>query len=149
MGVCEDTVHLLTGQERLKDEYKDQNVLTKVNKADMAEMMESIKEYLRSCCAVVTVPLACMIREIIIVQIYGDYPEYGTPDNKMITRMLCLHPDKNRLNNEQSAQLIREHMAEYKIDNRSVYSNLDKIFKDTDLYPYVKQHKFKRDGRGI
>ena len=25
---------------------------------------------------------------------------------------------------------------------------LDQICKDTDLYPYVKQHKSKRDGRG-
>ena len=24
---------------------------------------------------------------------------------------------------------------------------LDQICKDTDLYPYIKQHKFKRDGR--
>ena len=29
-----------------------------------------------------------------------------------------------------------------------VYDLLDKICIDTDLYPYVKQHKSKRDGRG-
>ena len=39
-------------------------------------------------------------------------------------------------------------MAEYEIDNRMVYDMLDQICKDTDLYPYVKQHKLKRDGRG-
>ena len=35
-------------EKRLEDEYKDPDVLSKVNKADMAGMMESIKEYLRS-----------------------------------------------------------------------------------------------------
>ena len=39
-------------------------------------------------------------------------------------------------------------MAEYEINNRLVYDVLDQICKDTDLYPYVKQHKSKRDGRG-
>ena len=38
-------------------------------------------------------------------------------------------------------------MPEYKIDNRTVYYIIDQICKDTDLYPYVKQHKSKRDGR--
>ena len=36
---------------------------------------------------------------------------------------------------------------EYKIDNRHVYDILDQICKDTDLYPHVKQHKSKRDGK--
>ena len=39
-------------------------------------------------------------------------------------------------------------MADYKIDNKTVYDILDQICKDTDLYPYVKKHKSKRDGRG-
>ena len=52
------------------------------------------------------------------------------------------------LHNEKSAQSIMEHMAEYKIDSRSVYNILDQICKDTDLYPYVKQHMSKSDGRG-
>ena len=40
------------------------------------------------------------------------------------------------------------HTPEYEIDNRTVYDVLDQIFKDTDLYPYVKQHKSERDDRG-
>ena len=43
MGVQEDTVHLLIRQKRLKGEYKDLDMLPKVNKADMAEAMEPIK----------------------------------------------------------------------------------------------------------
>ena len=39
----EDTVHLLIRQKRLKGEYKDLDMLPKVNKADMAEAMEPIK----------------------------------------------------------------------------------------------------------
>ena len=34
-------------KKRLKDEYKDPDMLPKVNKADMAGTMESIKEYFR------------------------------------------------------------------------------------------------------
>ena len=41
------TVHLLASQKNLEDEYKDPNVLPKINKSDMAGM-ESIEEYLRS-----------------------------------------------------------------------------------------------------
>ena len=47
MGVHEDTVYLLAGQKKIKDDYKDTNVLPKINKFDIAWMMEVIKEYLR------------------------------------------------------------------------------------------------------
>ena len=78
----------------------------------------------------------------------GDYPSYVTPDNKMITRMLHLPPDKNKLLLEKDIQRVQVHMAEWVIDNRMVYDILDQICKDTDLYPYVKQHKPKRYSRG-
>ena len=71
-----------------------------------------------------------------------------TPDSKMITRMLHLPTDENTLHNEQSAQSVNEHTAEYEVDNRTVYDILDQICNDTDLYQYVKQHKLKGDGRG-
>ena len=106
MGVCEDTVCLLTEQKRLKDEYKDPDVLPKVKKADMAGMMESIEEYLRSHHGLIRETLAFVIRKTIIVQTYGDYPKY-----EMITRMLHLPPHKNRLHNEQGAQSVKEHTA--------------------------------------
>ena len=104
---------------------KDPDVLLKVNKADLAGMIESIKEYLRSQCGVVRVPLAFIIRKTITVQIYGDDLRYVAPDDKMTTRMLHLPPDKNRLHDEQSALSVKEHIAEYKIDNRSVYDIMD------------------------
>ena len=66
----------------------------------------------------------------------------------MIIKMLQLLPNKNKLHNEQSAQSVTEHTAEYKIDNRSVYNILDQICKDTDMYAYAKQHKSKRNRRG-
>ena len=75
---------------------------------------------LRSHWGVVRAPLAYVIRKTIIVLIYGDYPKYATPENEMITRMLHLPPDKNKLHNEQSVQSVMEHTAEYEIDNRSV-----------------------------
>ena len=52
--------------------------------------------------------------------------------------MLHLLPDKNKLHNEQNALSVKEHTAEYKKDNRSVYDIPDQICKDIDLYPYVK-----------
>ena len=112
-------------------------MLPKVNKADMAGTMESIREYLRSCHDFVRVPLAYVIRKIIIVQNYDGYPKYATFDDKMIARMLHLTPDKNRLHDEQSAQSVKEHTAEYEINNRPVYDILDQICKDTDLYPCI------------
>ena len=139
---------LLTGQEKLKDEYKDPDVLLKINKSDMAETMESIKEYLRSHHGVVRAPLAYIIRKTITVQTYDEYPMYATPDDEMITRILLLPLDKNKLLPEKDVQRAQVYSTEYKIDNRMVYDVLDQICKDTDLYPYVKQHKPKRDGRG-
>ena len=53
-----ETVCLKTGQKKLKDEYKDSNVLPKINKFDMAGIMEAIKEYLRSSHGIIRVPLA-------------------------------------------------------------------------------------------
>ena len=66
----------------------------------------------------------------------------------MITRMLYLCPDKNRLHNMESAQSVIEHTNEYKIDNTNVYNSVHQIFKGTDLYPYVKEHKSMMDRRG-
>ena len=73
------------------------------------------------------------------VQTYGEYPTYATSDDKMITRMLHLPPDKNRLLNEQSVQSVKVCTAEYSIDNMGVWDILDQICNDTNLYPYVKQ----------
>ena len=101
MVVQEDTVHLLAGQKRIKDECKDPDVLPKVNKVDMTGTMESIKDNLRSHCGVVRAPLAYITRKTIIVLTYGDYPAYVTHDDEMITRMLHLPPDKNRLHGEK------------------------------------------------
>ena len=121
-------------------------MLPKVNKLDMSGTMESIEEYLRSHHGIMRAPLACIVRKTIIVQIHGDYPKYETPDDKIIA-MLHLSPDKNKLQNEQSAQSVKEHTEEYKIEKRSVYDILDQIYNNTDLYPYVRQHKPRRNGR--
>ena len=66
----EQIVHFLVGQEKLKDEYEEFNVLWKINKSDMAGMIESIKEYLRACCGIFKAPLAYIIRKTIIVQTF-------------------------------------------------------------------------------
>ena len=94
---------LMTGQKKLKDEYKDLNMLPKINKSDMAGTIETIKEYLRSCCGVTGAPLAYIIRKTITVQTYHDYPMYVTPDDEMIARMLHLPSNKNKVHNKQSA----------------------------------------------
>ena len=73
-------MHLLAEQMRPKDEYKDPGVLPKVNKADMAGLMEAIK----ACHSVMRAPLAYIMRKTIIVETYGDYPKYATPDDKMM-----------------------------------------------------------------
>ena len=62
-------------------------------------------------------PLSYLIRKTITVQNYGGYSRYATPDDEMIARMLHLPLDKNRLHYEQSMQSVKEHTAEYKIDN--------------------------------
>ena len=66
----------------------------------------------------------------------------------MIARMLHLSLEKNKLLLEKDAQTVQSCTAEYKNDNRTIYDILDHICKDTNLYPYVKQQKFKSDGRG-
>ena len=71
-----------------------------------------------------------------------------TPDDEMIARMLHLPPNKNQLLLEKDAHKVQDHTVEYVIDNRMVHDILDQICRDTDLYPYIKQHKSKRDHRG-
>ena len=70
--------------EKCEDEYKDSDMLPKINKSVMAGMMEAIKEYLRSCHGDVWAPQMYIIRKTITVQIYGNYPMYATPEDKMI-----------------------------------------------------------------
>ena len=107
----------------------------KINKSDT----KTIVEYL---------PLAYVIRKTILIQTYGEYPKYMTPDDEMIARVLHLLPDKKRTLLDSDVQSTKAHTAEYMINNKSVYDILDHICKDTDLYPYVKQHKSTRDGQG-
>ena len=61
-GVNEDKVHFMAGQ-KLKDEYRDQDVLQKINKSDLAGTMEAIEEYFRSYCSVMRAPLAHTVRK--------------------------------------------------------------------------------------
>ena len=56
---------------------------------------------------------------------------------------------KNRPLMEHIVHTVKEHTTVYKIDNGSVYDILDWICTDTNLYPYVKQHKAKRGGKGM
>ena len=119
-GVHKDTVNLLARQMRLKADYKDPYMLLKVNKTDMAGTMEAIKEYLRSCHGAVQTPLANILRKTMIVQTYDDYTKYATPENKMITKMLHLPPDKNKVLLEHNVHSAKEH-----IDNRTLYDIFD------------------------
>ena len=64
--VHEDTAHLLAGQMKLRDEYKDHDILPMANKAGATGMMEAIKEYLRSHCSVVSVPYAYVVRKTVM-----------------------------------------------------------------------------------
>ena len=87
----------------------------------MVWTIESIKKYLQSCHEIIRAPCPYVNRKTITVQIYGDYPKYASPDGEMITKMLHLPPDKNKLLNKQSAQSVTEHRAEYEIDNKNIY----------------------------
>ena len=93
----------------------------------MAGTLESIKEYFRSHHGVIRAPLTYNIRKTITVQTCGDYPMYMTPDEEMITRMLHLPSDKNKLFSEKDVQRVQVCTAENKIANRIVYDVLDQI----------------------
>ena len=71
----------MAGQKWLKNDYKDPDMLPKVNKADMAGTIDAIKKYPRSHGGVIRAPLAHIIRKTLIVETYGDYHKYPTPDN--------------------------------------------------------------------
>ena len=58
MGVQDGTVHLLSGQKRLKDDYKDPDVLPKFNNAKTAGTIEVIKKNLKSCHGLIKASLA-------------------------------------------------------------------------------------------
>ena len=121
-------------------------MLPKINKADMAGTMEVIKKYLRTHCSVIRAPLAYIMKKTILVKTYDDYLKHATPDDEVIARMIHLSPDKNKLLLECNDHSVKEHTAEYKIDNRTFFDVWNQIHKDSDLYSYVKQHKSKRDG---
>ena len=100
-------------------------MLHKVNKADMEGTVESLEEYLKTCCGIMIVPLAYIFKKTITIQM-------------MIERMLHLSPDKNKLQNEQNAQSVKKCTTEYGKDNRNNYNILDRTCKDTDLNTYIK-----------
>ena len=80
-----DTVLVLAGWKRLENDYKAPDMLFKVNKADIAGMIEVIKEYLSSHHGVIRTPFAYVINMIIMVY---DYPKCATLDDEMINKML-------------------------------------------------------------
>ena len=57
-----------------------------------------------------------------------------------------LHPPPDKSIMFSQSKSIQKSL--YNVDNRSVCDIMDQICKDTDLSPYVKQQKSKRDGRG-
>ena len=62
-GVNENRLCLMTGQKKLKDEYKDLDMLPKINKSDMVGMMEAIEEYRRLHHEVIRAPFSYIIRK--------------------------------------------------------------------------------------
>ena len=62
----------------------------------------------------------------------------------MIARMLRIPPDKNRLHDEQSEKNVQQSTRQ----TTEVSNILDHICNDTDLHPYVKQHRSKKNGKG-
>ena len=88
-------------REKLETKYKDPVALHMVNNA--TGMIETIKQYLRSCYGVEKTPLAhivrnmVIVRKMVIVQRYGNHLQYMTPNDKMIARMLHLPKDSNRI----------------------------------------------------
>ena len=59
----------------------------------------------------------------------------------------CYTWHKNKILLEINAQSPKAHTADYEIDKRIVYDILNQICKDTNLYPLVKQHMSKSDGK--
>ena len=107
----------------------------------MTGTMDAIKGYFRSHHDVSRALLACIVWKTTTVQNHCDYLKYVTSDGEMIPMMLHLPPDMNKLLLEHNVYLVKECMAEYEKDNKTVYDTLGQICKDTTLYPYVKQHK--------
>ena len=70
-------------------------MLPKVKKANMAGMMEAIKEYLRLCHRVKRATLTYVIRKKIAIEACAIYPWYATPNDVMIASML--HIPKRRV----------------------------------------------------
>ena len=89
-----------------------------LNTTNVAEIIEAINEYIRSCCGVKRVHLAHIIQRTIIFETCATYPEYATPDGKMIARMLHLPMKQNILCKEKMVNSLKEHTAAYKIDNK-------------------------------
>ena len=87
-------------------------MMPKVIKAYMEGLIETVKEYCRSCHGVMRTPFVCTLH---------------------------LPPDKNKISLESQVCTIKEHTAENEIYNRTIYDILDQIYEDTDLYPYIKQ----------
>ena len=67
----------------------------------------------------------------------------------MIARILHLPLDKSKLILKHNVHSVKEWMTKYMIENKTVYDTLDQIGKNPVLYLYFKQHKSKRDDRGM
>ena len=69
-GVQEDTFCLLPDKKRLEHNYKDLDILPKVNKAALIGTIEAIEEYLRLHHGAMRAPFAYIIGKTIVVQTY-------------------------------------------------------------------------------
>ena len=65
----EETVYKLMGQRKLKDKYKDQDVLPEIKY--MVGMIQPTETYLRSCNGIKRASLTNVFRKIIRVQTHG------------------------------------------------------------------------------
>ena len=108
-------------------------MMLKVNKADMAGMMETIKEYFRSCNSVVRAPLAFLIRKTIIVKTYSDFSKHVTFDDKMMIKMLHLSQDKNKYLLWIVITVQSRRIRKGKKVMTELFMTHDQICKDKDL----------------
>ena len=112
--VQEETVSKFRSQMKLVDEQKDPDLLPKVNKTNMAGMIEAIKTYLSSCYGVKRMPLTYIIRKTIVIQTDITYLQCT------ITMMLHLPMEQNKLCSEEAASSRKQHKVAYRINNRAI-----------------------------
>ena len=123
---------------------KDPTKTPTLDKKNWSKTLEAVQEWIGGHLGITKVPLSYVVREEVDYPPHPTDPAFGQPDSPYSSHqeeMVARAPIRSR-------SIVPVFIAEYQIDNKSVWELLCGLCREKDCWTHIKPFAKKKDGRG-